>query len=120
MRTNPAVRRIAKLCTYIVSTLRLVLQVDVMAGDKHNGAHATSGLWRLLDRPGPHRQPSVLRGDKACGVQRLIAESEQRGLPYLFRLCLTQNVRRALDRAMRDTNWKVKSFRGGFARCENS
>jgi len=91
--------------TYIVSGLRLVLRVDVMAGDKHNVMHATGGLWKLLDDLGPHRQPRLLRGDKAWGVQPVMAQAEQRGLPYLFRLRLTKNVRRALDRAMRDTNW---------------
>jgi hypothetical protein len=91
--------------TYIASHLRLVLRVEVMAGDKHNVAHGTGGLWRLLDDLGPHRQPRVLRGDKAWGVQPVMAEAEQRGLPYLFRLRLTKNVRRALDRAMREREW---------------
>jgi hypothetical protein len=91
--------------TYIVSSLRLVLRVDVVPGDEHNVAHATNGLWRLLDHLGPHRSPSLLRGDKAWGVEPVMAEAEQRDLAYLFRLRLTKNVRGALERSMRDANW---------------
>lgn len=79
----------------------------MMPGDPHQVAHATSGLCRLLDNPGPHWQPSLLRGGRARGVRRAMAAAEQRGLPYLLRLRLTKNVRRALDRAMRETNGSV-------------
>jgi hypothetical protein len=91
--------------TYIVSSLRLVLRVDVLPGDEHNVAHATSGLWTLLDHLGRQRWPSLLRGDKSWGVQPVMAGAEQRGLPYLFRLRLTKNVRGALERAMREADW---------------
>jgi hypothetical protein len=91
--------------TYLISHLRLVLKVDVMPGNKQNVMHATGGLWKLLDHLSADRQPSLLRGDNAWGVERVMAEAEQRGLPYLFRLRLTKNVRGALDRAMRETDW---------------
>jgi hypothetical protein len=61
--------------TYIVSSLRLVLRGDVLPGDEHNVAHATGGLWRLLDHLGGHRWPSLLRGDKSWGVQPVMAEA---------------------------------------------
>jgi hypothetical protein len=44
-----------------------------MAGDKHNVVHGTRSLWRLLGDLGPHRQPRVLCGDKAWGVQAVMA-----------------------------------------------
>jgi len=91
--------------TFFVSSLRLVLRVEVTPGDEHNVVHATDGLWTLLDHLGADRRPSLLRGDKAWGVQPVMAEAEQRGLPYLFRLRLTMNVRRAMERAMRDASW---------------
>ena len=34
----------------MLSTLRLVLSVDVEPGVQHNAKHATDGLWSLLDR----------------------------------------------------------------------
>jgi hypothetical protein len=33
----------------MLSSLRLVLRVDVLPGDEYNVAHATDGLWTLLD-----------------------------------------------------------------------
>ncbi|MBV9118854.1 MAG: transposase [Acetobacteraceae bacterium] len=91
--------------TYILSGLRLVLRVDVLPGNEHNAAHATENLWELLDRLGRARWPSLLRGDKSWGVEPVMAGAEQRGLPYLFRLRLTKNVRGALERAMREADW---------------
>ena len=37
----------------MLSSLRLVLRVDVLPGDQYNVAHATDGLWTLLDHLGP-------------------------------------------------------------------
>jgi hypothetical protein len=91
--------------TYIVSSLRLVLRVDVLPGNEHNAAHARERLWELLTHLGRHRWPSLLRGDKSWGIEPVMAGAEQRGLPYLFRLRLTKNVRGALERAMREADW---------------
>jgi hypothetical protein len=91
--------------TYMLSNLRLVLRVDVLPGDEYNVAHATDGLWRLLDHLGPTRRPALLRGDKAWGIERVMARAEQQELAYLFRLRMTANVRRSLDRAMQHTDW---------------
>ena len=43
--------------TYMLSSLRLVLRVDVLPGDAYNVAHATDGLWSLLDHLGPAAAP---------------------------------------------------------------
>jgi hypothetical protein len=91
--------------TYWLSNLRLVLRVDALPGDQHNVAHATAGLWELLDHLGPQRRPSLLRGDKSWGIEAVMARAEQKSLPYLFRLRMTKNVRRALDRAMATSDW---------------
>jgi len=42
----------------------------VTPGDKHDVAHVTSSLWTLLDDLGLHRQPSLLRADKALNAIR--------------------------------------------------
>ena len=91
--------------TYMLSSLRLVLRVDVLAGDQYNVAHATDGLWTLLDHLGPTRRPMLLRGDKSWGIERVMARAEQQELAYLFRLRMTANVRRSLDRAMQHADW---------------
>ena len=91
--------------TYMLSSLRLVLRVDVLPGDEYNVVHATDGLWTLLDHLGPARRPALLRGDKSWGIERVMSRSEQQGLKYLFRLRMTLNVQRALQRAMQQSNW---------------
>jgi hypothetical protein len=93
--------------TDMLSSLRLVLRVDVLPGDEYNVAHATNGLWALLDHLGPARRPALLRGDKSWGIERVMARAEQNELGYLFRLRMTANVRRSLDRAMRYLDWAI-------------
>src|SRR5271166_1936705 len=91
--------------SYIMSNLGLVLRVDVLPGDEHNVAHATDGLWSLLDQLGPARQPTLLRGDKSWGIEPVMARAEREGLAYLFRLRMTANVQRAVQRMMPETDW---------------
>jgi hypothetical protein len=91
--------------TYMLSSLRLVLRVDVLPGDEYNVAHATDGLWTLLAQLGPARRPALLRGDKSWGIERVMARAEQNGLGYLFRLRMTLNVKRSLARAMHQADW---------------
>jgi len=91
--------------TYMLSSLRLVLRVDALPGNQYNVAHATDGLWSLLDHLGPARRPTLLRGDKSWGIERVMARAEQEDLAYLFRLRMTANVKRSLERAMRQSDW---------------
>jgi Transposase DDE domain group 1 len=91
--------------TYMLSSLRLVLRVDVLPGDRYNVAHATEGLWTLLDHLGASRRPALLRGDKSWGIEPVMARAEREELAYLFRLRMTKNVRRSMQRAMRQSDW---------------
>src|SRR2546421_9707881 len=91
--------------TYMMSTLRLVLSVDVQPGDQHNVKHASDGLWSLLDRLGRSRWPALLRGDSQWGNEPGMARAEREGMPYLFRLRATRNVNRALQKAMLECDW---------------
>jgi hypothetical protein len=91
--------------TYMLSSLRLVLRVDVLPGDEYNVAHATDGLWALLDHLGPDRRPALLRGDKSWGIEPVMNRAEQIDLKYLFRLRMTANVKRDLERAMQQSDW---------------
>jgi Transposase DDE domain group 1 len=91
--------------TYQLSSLRLILRVDVVPGDQHNVAHATDGLWTLLDHLGLERRPALLRGDKSWGIEPVMARAERQKLDYLFRLRLTKNIQKAMERAMRESGW---------------
>ena len=91
--------------TYPLSDLRLVLRVEVHPGDQHNPKHAATGLWSLLAQLGRERWPRLLRGDAEWGNEGVMARAEREGLPYLFRLRATANVKRALERAMAERDW---------------
>jgi Transposase DDE domain group 1 len=92
--------------SYMVANLRLVLEVEVQAGNQHAAKHSAPGLWALLDRLGPQCAPWLLRGDRDWGNEGVISEAEHRGQAYLFKLRLTKRVKRVLERAMRDDDWR--------------
>ncbi len=91
--------------TYFLSNLRLILDVEVMAGNQHAFKNAAPGLWALLDRIGKDRWPRFLRGDAGIGSESVMRESEVRELAYLFKLRVTKNVKKAIERAMHDGAW---------------
>jgi hypothetical protein len=84
---------------------RLVFDVDVCAGDEHSSNHAAPALWALLDRIARNCWPTVLRGDNGFGNENIMREAEQRELAYLFKLRLTANVKRAIERLSWQTDW---------------
>jgi hypothetical protein len=75
---------------------RLVLDVDVNAGNEHTSKHFAPGLWALLDRIPRDSWPAMLRGDAGFGVEAIMRELEARGLPSL--LISTVPVRRQVSR----------------------
>lgn len=101
---------------YMIGELRLALEVEVHPGNQHTPKHSAPDLWALLDRLGPGRQPFLLRGDNAWGAEPVMREAEQRRLPYLFRLRLTANVVRAINRAMAAGQWQPAG-RGWEGQC---
>ena len=93
------------LHTYWVAGLRLVLDVEVKAGNEHASAHSAPALWGLLDRLGRDRWPWLLRGDADFGTERIMSRAEQEGMPYLFKLRSTRNVKRLIEKAMGEADW---------------
>jgi hypothetical protein len=90
---------------YMMANLRLVLAVDVAPGNEHTSKHCSPRLWKFLDDLPPEQQPWLLRGDCGFGNEPVMREAEQRGQNYLFKLRLTANVKRAIERAMGERDW---------------
>ena len=84
--------------TYSMASTRLVLDVDVCAGDEHTSKHGAPSLWALIDRLPRDLWPALLRGDCGFGNEGVMREAEARELPYLFKLHLTKNVRRMIEK----------------------
>jgi len=55
-------------------------------------------LWTFLDRLPRDLWPALLRGDCGFGNEGVMREAEARLLPYLFKLRLTKNVRRMIEK----------------------
>jgi hypothetical protein len=91
--------------TYTMAGLRLVLDADVTAGNQHASIHAAPGLWALLDRIPRDCWPSLLRGDSGFGTEAVMRKAEQRGLPYLFKLRLTANVKKLIKKTFSKDDW---------------
>jgi len=85
--------------SYLIANLRLVLDVEVHDGNQTASTYGAPGLWGLLDRLGRERWPRLLRGDTGWGNEAVMRQAEQRNLPYLFRIRMTANVKRAMERA---------------------
>lgn len=91
--------------TYLMAGLRLVVGAEVHAGDEHAARHSLPGLLKILDALPPSRRPQIVRGDCGFGSNPFITPLEERGQPYLFKLRLSKNVKRHIERIFWDAGW---------------
>ncbi len=91
--------------TYLMAGLRLILGVEVKAGNEHTGSHSLPGLLQVLDDLPPERRPRIVRGDCGFGSDTLMRPLEERQQGYLFKLKLTKNVKRLIERLFRERDW---------------
>ena len=85
--------------TYTMAGLRLVLDVEVAAGNEHASQRAAPAPWALLERIPRDCSPAFLRGDSGFDTEAVMYEAEQRALPYLFKLRLTANVKKLIKKS---------------------
>ena len=64
--------------TFFIANLRLVLDVEVQAGNQSASKHSSPGLWALLERLGRENWPVFIRGDKDWGTEGCSAPSAMR------------------------------------------
>ena len=92
--------------TYLMAGLRLVMGVEVRAGNEHSSSHSLPGLLSLLDALPAAHKPKLVRGDCGFGSDGIMCELETRTQPYLFKLRLTKNVKRHIERLFRVSGWQ--------------
>jgi hypothetical protein len=91
--------------TYFIANVRLVMDVEVQAGNQTASSFAQPELWSLLDGlPGPSR-PQFLRGDCNWGSERTMQGAEQRQLPYVFKLKQSPNVKKLIEKLFGHQEW---------------
>ena len=91
--------------SYLMANLRLVLDVEVQAGNRPNSKHSSPGLWALLGRLPRSHWPAFIRGDRDWGTEANMARAEQEGLGYVFKQRLTAGTKRLVERLMGAAEW---------------
>jgi hypothetical protein len=91
--------------TYLIANLRLVMDVEVEAGNRTAGKYSLPGLWRLLDQLPRAAWPWLLRGDCNFGNEAILSDCESRQLPYLFKLRQTANVKKLVQLVSTAPHW---------------
>jgi hypothetical protein len=79
--------------TYMMSNLRLVLDVEVQAGDQSHSNYSLPGLVGLLNRLAADSRPAFVRGDIGWGTDRVMSELEEINQRYLFKLRKSNKVK---------------------------
>ena len=82
--------------TYMIANLRLILEVEVQAGNQSASSYSAPGLWSLLDRLPKTHEPQFIRGDCDWGNEDIMAEAESRGIDYLFKLRQSKYVKQLI------------------------
>jgi hypothetical protein len=88
-----------------MANLRLVLDVDVQAGNHTAALYTRPGLWALIERLGPHCRPAFILGDCAWGNEGAMLEAEEHGVDYLFKLKQSTKVRRLIEQTFARKDW---------------
>ena len=91
--------------TYSMASTRLVLDVDVCPGDEHASKHSAPSLWALLDRLPRDLWPALLPETQASATRGSCARPRRAALPYLFKLRLTANVKRMIEKLAGAREW---------------
>ena len=61
----------------------------------------------MLVKLEPQQRPALVRGDCGFGNEPFIAELEERGQPYLFKLRQTAGDKKLLTRQFARTDWST-------------
>ena len=91
--------------TNFIANLRIVLEVEVQAGNQTATSYAQPGLWSLLDDLNENSRPVFLRGDCNWGTERAMEGAEQRKIAYIFKLKQTAKVKKLIVRLFQQTRW---------------
>lgn len=91
--------------TYQMAGLRLMLGVTVAAGNQSHANTTLPGLIELMERLPLEKRPAMVRGDCGQGGEPTMAALEGRGVHYLFKLRLTKNVKRYIERSFSAGAW---------------
>jgi len=82
--------------TYMIGNLRIVLNVEVQAGNQSHSNDSLPGLVSLLNRLPSDSKPQFVRGDIGWGTDHAMREMEDINQRYLFKLKKSKNVKQLI------------------------
>lgn len=91
--------------SFFIANLRMVMDVEVQAGNQTASSYAQPGMWEMLDGLEEQRRPAFVRGDCAWGTERAMAGAEQRAIPYLFKLKQSPNAKKLVGKLLKQEGW---------------
>ena len=100
------------LHTYMIGNLRLILDVEVQAGNQGSSSHSLPGLIQLLDKLPLESRPKFIRGDCDWGTDTVMNELEQKQYHYLFKMKKTDTVKALIARYHGGGQWTT--FKEGW------
>jgi Transposase DDE domain len=103
--------------SYCVANIRMVLDMEVPAGNQTAPSFAQPGLWAFLDGLEERDRPVFLRGDCHWGAENALAGAEKRGIRYLFKLKQSANVKKLIGKVFQQEEW-VEAGQGWQGRAD--
>jgi hypothetical protein len=91
--------------TYQMAGLRLMLGVSVAPGNETHANTTLPGLIELIEKLPVEKRPALVRGDCGQGGEPTMAALEARNMRYLFKLRLTKNIKRFIERMFATPEW---------------
>src|SRR6266478_5112431 len=91
--------------TYFAANIRLVLDVEVQAGNQTASSYAQPEFWKYIDSLPAVARPAFVRGDCGWGTERMMAQAEERKTQYLFKLKQSSKVKRLIKQAFSRQDW---------------
>jgi hypothetical protein len=103
--------------TYWIGNLRLVLDAQLQAGNRHSPSYGRTGLKALLQSLPTDQRPKLVRGDSAYGSEGEMLQLEELQQPYLFKLRQTAGVKQLIKRQWARQTWS--DMGQGWTGCED-
>src|SRR5450759_5165688 len=91
--------------SYLVANIRMVLDMEVQAGNQTAPSFAQPELWAFLDGLPERDRPVFLRGDSHGGSEKAMVGAEERKLRYLFKLKQSANVKKLIGQIFTKEEW---------------
>lgn len=91
--------------SYFVANIRMVLDMEVQAGNQTAPSFAQPELWSFLDGLEERDRPIFLRGDSLWGAEKAMLGAEDRKIGYLFKLKQSANVKKLIQQIFTKQEW---------------